>query len=109
MPKKRRVVASDASDDEKDYRDKRKRNNEAVKKSRFKSKQRTQETFTKVSKLKEDNKVLEEKVKMLTRELQCLKDLFLAHAANKSQTSFAGIDLQKLLADIPDDKESSSK
>ncbi|XP_053618209.1 CCAAT/enhancer-binding protein gamma [Plodia interpunctella] len=109
MPKKRRTDTSDASDEEKDYRDKRKRNNEAVKKSRFKSKQRTQETFTRVSKLKEDNKVLEEKVKMLTRELQCLKDLFLAHAANKSQASLGGMDLQKLLDDIPDDKDQSNK
>ncbi|XP_049880247.1 CCAAT/enhancer-binding protein 2-like [Pectinophora gossypiella] len=111
-----RQGVSDA-DDESDYRskrdddyiNKRARNNEAVKKSRFKSKQRTQETFTRVSKLKAENQVLEEKVKTLTKELQFLKELFLAHASNAQNAKFDGIDLEKLLEDIPDDKEGSSK
>lgn len=81
---------------------------QAVKKSRFKSKQRTQETFTRVSKLKAENQVLEEKVKTLTKELQFLKELFLAHASNTQNGKFEGIDLNKLLEDIPEEKESGS-
>ncbi|XP_053618204.1 CCAAT/enhancer-binding protein gamma-like [Plodia interpunctella] len=105
-PKKRGRGVSDASDDDDDYRKRRDRNNEAVKKSRFKSKQRTQETFTRVNKLKEENKVLEEKVKTLTKELQFLKELFLAHASNtQNNPKFQNIDLEKLLAEVPDDKE----
>lgn len=77
----------------------------AVKKSRFKSKQRTQETFTRVNKLKAENQMLEEKVKTLTKELQFLKELFLAHASNTPNAKFDGIDLDKLLEDIPDDKK----
>lgn len=76
---------------------------QAVKKSRYKSKQRTQETFTRVSKLKAENQMLEEKVKTLTKELQFLKELFLAHASNSQSSKFEGIDLEKLLEDIPED------
>lgn len=101
-PKKGKRVTSEDDDDE-DYRKKRDRNNEAVKKSRFKSKQRTQETFTRVSKLKAENQMLEEKVKTLTKELQFLKELFLAHASNAQNPKFDGIDLNKLLEDVPDD------
>ncbi|KAL4721041.1 hypothetical protein ACJJTC_009983 [Scirpophaga incertulas] len=104
---------SDVDDDDEDYRRRRDRNNEAVKKSRFKSKQRTQETFSRVNKLKAENQMLEEKVKTQTKELQFLKELFLAHASNTQSSKFEGVDLEKLLEDIPDDKDkkdgSSSK
>ena len=107
--KRGRRGVSDADDEDDDYRRKRDRNNEAVKKSRYKSKQRTQETFTRVSKLKAENQMLEEKVKTLTKELEFLKELFLAHASNAKNPKFDGIDLNKLLADIPDEKESKGK
>ncbi|KOB72909.1 Ovary C/EBPg transcription factor, partial [Operophtera brumata] len=81
-PTKRARKVSSADDDDEDYRRRRDRNNEAVKKSRYKSKQRTQETSTRVSKLKAENQMLEEKVNTLTKELQFLKELFLAHASN---------------------------
>lgn len=109
--KRGRRGVSDADDEDDDYRRRRDRNNEAVKKSRFKTKQRTQETFTRVSKLKEENQLLEEKVKTLTKELQFLRELFLAHASNSQNPKFDGIDLDKLLEDVPDDdkKKKSSK
>lgn len=47
--------------------------------------------------------MLEEKVKTLTKELQFLKELFLAHASNSQSSKFEGIDLEKLLEDIPED------
>lgn len=49
--------------------------------------------------------MLEEKVKTLTKELQFLKELFLAHASNSTGSKFEGIDLDKLLEDIPEDKK----
>ncbi|XP_020295264.1 CCAAT/enhancer-binding protein gamma isoform X2 [Pseudomyrmex gracilis] len=64
-----------------DYRKRRDRNNQAVKRSRVKSKLRTQQTLERVNQLKTENELLEEKIKMLTKELGFLKDLFLAHAA----------------------------
>ncbi|GBP54417.1 hypothetical protein EVAR_29493_1 [Eumeta japonica] len=102
---------SDADDESEDYRRKRDRNNEAVKKSRHKSKQKTQETFTRVNKLKAENQVLEEKVSTLTRELQFLKELFLAHASNKQSSKFENVDLEKLLQDVDniEKKEEDSK
>lgn len=62
-----------------DYRKRRERNNEAVKKSRVKSKIRTQQTLERVHKLKTENEMLEEKIKILTKELEFLKELFFAH------------------------------
>lgn len=53
---------------------------QAVKRSRVKSKLRTQQTLERVNQLKTENELLEEKIKMLTKELGFLKDLFLAHA-----------------------------
>ncbi|XP_045505303.1 CCAAT/enhancer-binding protein gamma-like isoform X1 [Colias croceus] len=106
--KRGRRGPSDADDEDDDYRKKRDRNNEAVKKSRFKSKQRTQETFTRVNKLKAENQMLEEKVKTLSKDLQFLKDLFMEYASNAKDPKFAGIDLQKLLEDVPDDKSNGS-
>ncbi|XP_034826483.1 CCAAT/enhancer-binding protein homolog 2-like [Maniola hyperantus] len=108
-PEKRgRRGVSDADDEDDDYRRKRDRNNEAVKKSRYKSKQRTQETFTRVNKLKAENQALEEKVKTLTKDLQFLKELFMEYASNSDNPKFEGIDLEKLLEDVPDDKKGSS-
>ncbi|XP_063542162.1 CCAAT/enhancer-binding protein gamma-like [Cydia strobilella] len=104
-PVKGRRGVSDADDESDDYRKRRDRNNEAVKKSRFKSKQRTQETFTRVSKLKAENQMLEDKVKTLTKELQFLKELFLAQATKAPNPKLEGVDLEKLLEDIPDEKK----
>lgn len=56
---------------------------QAVKKSRVKSKMRTQQTLERVHQLKIENELLEEKIKMLTKELGFLKDLFLAHAGTQ--------------------------
>ena len=53
---------------------------QAVKRSRVKSKLRTQQTLERVNQLKTENEMLEEKIRMLTKELGFLKDLFLAHA-----------------------------
>lgn len=51
-----------------------------MKRSRVKSKLRTQQTLERVNQLKTENELLEEKIKMLTKELGFLKDLFIAHA-----------------------------
>ncbi|XP_013927947.1 PREDICTED: CCAAT/enhancer-binding protein gamma [Thamnophis sirtalis] len=65
-----------------EYRQRRERNNMAVKKSRLKSKQKAQDTLQRVNQLKEENERLEAKIKLLTKELSVLKDLFLEHAHN---------------------------
>lgn len=54
-----------------------------MKKSRVKSRLRTQETMERVQKLKTENDMLEEKIKILSKELGFLKDLFLAHAGKR--------------------------
>lgn len=64
----------------------------------------TQDTFTRVKKLKEENQQLEDTTKRLTKELELLKELFIATAANKADPKFDGLDLEKLLADTPDSK-----
>lgn len=56
--------------------------------------------MNRVTKLRNENTVLEEKVKTLTKELGFLKELFIAHAANNVDSSkFEGVDLQQLLSE----------
>ncbi|RZF40654.1 hypothetical protein LSTR_LSTR009449 [Laodelphax striatellus] len=82
-----------------DYRQKRDRNNAAVKRSRVKSRMRTQETMDRVNRLKTENDQLEEKIKLLSKELGFLKDLFLAHAGSSHNVDLKDIDLEALLND----------
>ncbi|XP_033224655.1 CCAAT/enhancer-binding protein gamma-like isoform X2 [Belonocnema kinseyi] len=96
---KKKKPVSDEEDDE-DYRRRRDRNNQAVKRSRVKSKLRTQQTLERVNQLKNENELLEEKIKMLTKELGFLKDLFLAHAgSNPNSINVQELDLNALLAE----------
>ncbi|XP_067652703.1 CCAAT/enhancer-binding protein gamma-like [Haliotis asinina] len=68
-----------------EYRKRRDRNNVAVRKSRDKSRFKAKETMEKVSRLRNENEQLEQKVKILTKELSVLKDLFLAHAGTVAE------------------------
>lgn len=77
-----------------EYRKRRERNNLAVKKSRNKSKLKTEETMKRVRELKAENDKLETKVKLLSKELSFLKDLFLAHAGSVH----GGLELQQQLS-----------
>ncbi|XP_076239899.1 inverted repeat binding protein 18 kDa [Calliopsis andreniformis] len=96
--KKKRHISEE--EDDEDYRRRRDRNNQAVKRSRVKSKLRTQQTLERVNQLKTENELLEEKIKMLTKELGFLKDLFLAHAGSSQHSvNFQDIDLSALLSD----------
>ncbi|XP_067006276.1 CCAAT/enhancer-binding protein gamma [Anabrus simplex] len=88
-----------------DYRRRRDRNNQAVKRSRVKSKLRTQQTLQRVHQLKTENEMLEEKIRMLTKELGFLKDLFLAHAGSAHGVNLENVDLDTLLQDDPKDSD----
>ncbi|XP_071769792.1 CCAAT/enhancer-binding protein gamma [Centroberyx gerrardi] len=79
-PSKMKKPPADKDSDE--YRQRRERNNLAVKKSRMRSKQKAQDTQQRVNELKEENERLEAKIKLLSKELSVLKDLFLEHAHN---------------------------
>lgn len=59
-----------------EYRLKRERNNVAVRKSRFKTKQKFHETLSKVEELTEENDQLHDRVEVLTKELNVLRNLF---------------------------------
>ena len=68
-------------EDKTDYLQKRSRNNEAVRRSREKARMKAKETHDRVSQLKQENEMLEERIKLLTKELTFLKDIFMAHAS----------------------------
>lgn len=76
-----RKTAIEKGSDE--YRMKRERNNIAVRKSRFKSKQKYVETQNKVDELQEENDRLQSKVDFLTKELNVLRSLFANTGAYK--------------------------
>lgn len=98
---KRKMKDSEHPDSgtEDDYRRRRDRNNQAVKRSRVKSRMRTQETLERVHQLKTENDQLEEKIKLLSKELCFLKDLFLAHAGSGHSVNLQDVDLEAILSD----------
>ena len=85
MPKAPKAL--DKNDPE--YLEKRKRNNEAIKKSREKARAKAEETQKRVTELKTDNKRLEDKINVLGKEMQFLKDIFIAHAGANKEVSKA--------------------
>jgi len=74
------IVSQNEEEPDEDYLNKRARNNDAVKRSRQKAREKANETNSRVQKLKNENEKLEEKIKLLSKELTFLKDIFLAHA-----------------------------
>jgi len=80
LPEKKATKRKMPAKDTDEYRKRRDRNNVAVKLSRERSRAKAKETTEKVVRLKEENKQLEQKVQLLSKELSLLKDLFLAHA-----------------------------
>jgi len=80
MPKEK----NNPSKDDPEYLAKRAKNNEAIKRSREKARQKASETKEKVDALKSDNKELEDKITALGQEMKFLKDVFIAHASNSS-------------------------
>uniref|UniRef100_A0A0A9WVA7 CCAAT/enhancer-binding protein gamma n=2 Tax=Lygus hesperus TaxID=30085 RepID=A0A0A9WVA7_LYGHE len=85
------------SSDDEEYRKKRDRNNMAVKRSRVKSRMKTQETMERVDQLKRENDQLVEKINLMSKELTFLKELFIAQASSTGIPS--NVDLEELFAD----------
>lgn len=73
---------------------------QAVKRSRVKSKLRTQQTLERVNQLKTENELLEEKIKMLTKELGFLKDLFIAHAGTVKMNYYQIVESSDMSYDV---------
>jgi hypothetical protein len=73
-PKKGKKKSPDKST--KEYREKRERNNIAVRKSREKNRYQIMETQKRVKELEDENSALQSKITLLSKELKVLKDLF---------------------------------
>ncbi|XP_064082112.1 CCAAT/enhancer-binding protein gamma-like [Macrobrachium nipponense] len=91
-----------------EYRKRRERNNLAVKKSRLKTKMKTQQMMDRVTQLKTENDELEENIKILTKELSILKDMFVAHAGHAHGVKLNDADLVKMLCEDSDVDEGVS-
>ncbi|KAI1300004.1 CCAAT/enhancer-binding protein gamma [Halotydeus destructor] len=77
----RRKTPLDKNSDE--YRKRRERNNEAVKKSRSKAKEKTQATVERVNKLQAENSTLHQRIEVLSKEFDFLKDLLNSHGVSE--------------------------
>ena len=66
-----------------EYREKRERNNIAVRKSREKNRQQIMETQQRVKELEDENSALQSKITLLSKELKVLKDLFASAGVNQ--------------------------
>ena len=64
---------------DKEYEERRQRNNDAVKKSRMKAKEKSEKVSQRIKLLRNENDSLEEKKKLLRKELAMLKEMFLAY------------------------------
>merc|ERR1712156_380107 len=76
MPQKKKNQ-SKAMD--KEYEIRRQKNNDAVRKSREKARAKAQTVSKRIDFLKSENEKLEEKKKLLRKELSMLKEMFLAY------------------------------
>lgn len=84
-----------------EYKKRRERNNEAVKKSRQKSKLKTNQTQQRVDELANENAELSNKLTILNKEFELLKEMYSAHTnyAHGSQDQLAEcLDVERLLA-----------
>ncbi|XP_045581572.1 CCAAT/enhancer-binding protein gamma [Procambarus clarkii] len=88
-----------------EYRRRRERNNQAVKKSRMKTKMKTQQMVDRVTQLRNENEELEENIKILTKELGILKDLFVAHAGNAHGVQLNDAELARMLEETPEEMD----
>lgn len=89
-------VTLDKNSDE--YRKRRERNNQAVKKSRNKSKIRTMQTLARVNELKKENEDLNQKIQILSKELTLLKELFRAHVTGSHGSEINEDNLRNLFS-----------
>ena len=76
-----------------EYRDKRERNNVAVRKSRNKMKQRAMETEKRVHELEEENATLQNQVSLLMKELKVLKGLLTSADSMQQQSGSSNMDV----------------
>ena len=74
MPPKKKKIKNDAKIDNGYYQDKRLRNNEAVRKSRQKTKKLAEERKLRVEHLRQENEALENRIKILAKELEVLQN-----------------------------------
>lgn len=75
-----------------------------MKRSRVKSKQKTEETQSRVDNLRMSNRAMEDSIEKHKKELKFLKDLFLAQAQSKAQ-SISTQDLKELLKSDDEDED----
>lgn len=96
-----RVVSPDL--DNTLYKEKRQRNNEAVKKSRTKAKEKTTEMEKKVKELKVENETLEFKIQYVQKELASLKEMFINQAGRSRGVGIEPEALENLLQETDND------
>lgn len=91
---RRRKMSNSDSTDVPDYRNKRDRNNIAVRKSREKAKEQQKLAKERVDYLRKENKLLENKVAQLQSELKLCRNMFIKSGAQVPEV------LEKALKDI---------
>merc|ERR1712080_667263 len=60
-----------------------------------------------VNELKQENELLEERIKLLSKELTFLKDIFLAHAGSSHGITLDTMELTNILKEEPEEGGSS--
>ncbi|KAM3720886.1 CCAAT/enhancer-binding protein [Dirofilaria immitis] len=85
----KRILSDDEKLNDEDYILKRKRNNDAVNRTRQKKRREETDTILRVEHLRKENIELEKKVEGLQKELSFLKEMFVAYATSSRAKSSA--------------------
>ena len=84
------------------YEEMRRKNNEAIKKTRAKAKQRQEETQSRITELKTENEDLEKRMEEMSQQIKLMKNILEAH--QQAQSSFVSQNnkIYKLLDELND-------
>ena len=74
-----------------DYEEKRRKNNEAIRRTRAKAKAKQEETLNRLTSIKQENDELEMKISSLGSQLSMMRDILEAHNSSQETTSTASV------------------
>ena len=73
------------------YEEKRRKNNEAIRRTRAKAKAKQEETLHRLTTIKQENEELEMKISSLSSQLSMMRDILEAHNSSQEMTSTASV------------------
>jgi len=90
------------------YDEIRRKNNEAIKKTRAKAKQRQEETQQRISELRVENDDLEVKIKQIAHQMNLMRKILEAHKQQQSSVTTHNMKMFQMLEELQDMSKANS-